>query len=216
MAAVREVALQRGRVDDAFQFSQPFLIFLCFQLWQPLEMIVANARWEQFAQRVASGDSASAAYRAAYGAKQASAEAAGSRLLRNVVVSSRVAELRKQAGGAGAIEEAKVAARVACKVVLTLAKKRELLHALATARKLDVRDRLRAIELDAKLAGELKGDSVTVNATAVASGYALTEEKRADLMARRRAALEANGAAEWSKFEEPSRVEMGFNRLDAL
>ena len=62
---------------------------------------------------------------------------------------------------------------------------------LALARKLDVRDRMRAIELDAKLAGELKGDAVTVNATAL-SGYVLTEAHRAELIEMKRAATERN------------------------
>ena len=72
-----------------------------------------------------------------------------------------------------------------------MAKKRALLHAFATARKLDVKDRMRAIELDAKLAGELKGDALTVNATTV-SGFVLTEERRAELMAMKRASIERN------------------------
>lgn len=156
-------------------------------------MTILKPCWEKFAQRVASGDSAAAAYRAAYGVRGASAETAASRLFRRVEVSSRVAELRKQAAGASAVEEAKTVARAAGKVVLALAKKRELLHAFATARKLDVKDRMRAIELDAKLAGELKGDAVTVNATAV-SGYALTEAERAGLIEMKRAATERNRA----------------------
>jgi len=47
-------------------------------------------------------------------------------------------------------------------------------------------DKLRAIELDARLAGELKGNtaiaSVAVNAPG--NGYVLTEERRAVLMAK--------------------------------
>ena len=155
--------------------------------------ILNNSRWEQFAQRVASGESAAAAYRAAYGARGATAEVNGSKLLRKAMVSLRVAELRKQAAGAGAVEVAKTAARAAGKVVLALAKKRALLAGFATARKLDVKDRMRAIELDAKLAGELKGDAVTVNATAV-SGYVLTEAHRAELIEMKRASTERNRA----------------------
>ena len=153
-------------------------------------MTILNPRWEQFAQHVASGESATAAYRAAYGAKGASAETAASRLFRRVEVSLRVAELRKHAAGASAVEEAKTAARVAGKVVLALAKKRELLAGFATARKLDVRDRMRAIELDARLAGELKGDAVTVSATATVGVNVLTEEERAELMAAKRRSIE--------------------------
>ena len=149
----------------------------------PETMMIFNPRWEQFAQRVAnggSGGSAAAAYRAAYGVKGASAETAASRLFRRVEVSSRVAELRKQAAGASAIEEARTSAKAAYKVVLALAKKRELLHAFAATRKHDVKDRMRAIELDAKLAGELKGDAVTVNATAVSGSADRGRTRRAD------------------------------------
>ena len=118
-------------------------------------MIPTNSRWEKFAQRAASGETATSAYRAIYGRKGASAEAAASRLLRNDKVVLRVAELRKQAAEVGAVEEAKTSAKAAGKFVLALAKKRALLAGFATARKLDVKDRMRAIELDARLAGEM-------------------------------------------------------------
>ena len=149
--------------------------------------ILNNARWEQFSQRVASGESAAAAYRAAYGVKGASAETAASRLFRRVEVSSRVAQLRAQAAGASAVEVAKTAARVAGKVVLALAKKRALLAGFATARKLDVKDRMRAIELDARLAGELKGDGATVN-VGVRVG-AISEEERKLAIERKQRAI---------------------------
>lgn len=151
--------------------------------------ILTNVRWEQFAQRVASGDSAAAAYRAAYGVNGASADTAASRLLRRVEVSLRVADLRRQAAGASAVEDARTAARVAGKVVLALAKKRELLAGFATARKLDVKDRMRAIELDARLAGELKGDAVTVSATATVGVNVMTEERRTEVIARKQRAI---------------------------
>ena len=92
------------------------------------------------------------------------------------------------------MEEAKTSARAAGRVVLALAKKRELLAGFATARKLSVRDRMRAIELDAKLAGELKGDSVTVIASASASRSAMSEVERAELVAAKRASIERNRA----------------------
>jgi hypothetical protein len=103
------------------------------------------------------------------------------------------------------VEEAKTAARAVGKVVLALAKKRSLLHAFATARKLDVKDRLRAIELDAKLAGELKGDAVTVHATAV-SGYVLTPERQAEIAAKKRAATERRLAR--MGLEQPQAAEL--------
>ena len=156
-------------------------------------MTILNHRWERFAQHVASGESATAAYRAAYGAKGASAETAASRLFRRDEVSLRVEELRKQAAGASAVEEAKTAARVAGKIVLALAKKRELLAGFATARKLDVKDRMRAIELDARLAGELKGDAATFNVGVRVN--TMTEDERAELMAMKRRAIEQQRAS---------------------
>jgi hypothetical protein len=60
-------------------------------------------------------------------------------------------------------------------------------------------DKLRALELDAKLAGEIKGPSVTVNATATAGGFVLTEERRAELIARKRAAIERHAARSCEK-----------------
>ena len=131
---------------------------------------LTNPRWEQFAQRVASGESASVAYRALYKAALKSAEAHGCRLVRSGKVSARVAELQ--------VEAAK-----AC--VMTLTQRRELLARFAQSDNERTADRIRALELDAKLAGELKGDSMTVTATAV-SGHVITEEQRARIMALRR------------------------------
>ena len=71
----------------------------------------------------------------------AGAEAAASRLLRNDKVRERVAELQRAAATAA---------------VLTMERKRQLCADVAKGRHPDARisDRLRAIELDAKLAGE--------------------------------------------------------------
>lgn len=151
--------------------------------------ILTNARWEQFAQRVAGGESAAAAYRATYNVTGPSADSAASRLLGKGEIASRVARLREQAAGVSAVEQAKAAGKAAGLVVLALAKKRQLLHAFATARKLDVKDRLRAIELDARLAGELKnGEGAAVN-VGVAVKVVTNEEIR-EAQARKRASIE--------------------------
>ena len=137
--------------------------------------ILTNARWEQFAQRVASGETATSAYRAIYHAAAKSAEAHGCRLVRNGKVSARVAELQGEAAKA---------------CVMTLTQRRELLARFAQSSAERTGDRIRALELDAKLAGELKGDSVTVNATAVSgSGYVMTDADRARIMAKKQAAI---------------------------
>ena len=70
------------------------------------------------------------------------------------------------------------AARVAGKVVLTLAKKRALLYGFATSRKLKPEQRMRAVELDAKLAGEFVE---RVNQT-VDNKRLLSPERREELL----------------------------------
>ena len=162
-------------------------------------LCLSNRRHERFAQLVAKGDSGGAAYRVVCGAKAASAHAAASRLLRIAKVSARIAEIQKAA---------------VCASVMTLLEKRQFLALIVrtpigqidensplcqwfrrtTGRRatLSIRmpDKLQAILLDARLAGELKGDTFTLHATAPASRYSMTEERRAELMARHRAALE--------------------------
>ncbi len=106
-----------------------------------LTMPLLNQRHESFAQLIASGGSGAGAYRTCYGTNGASAEAAASRLLRNVKVRERVTELQSAAATAA---------------VLTLERKRQILADIAEGRQQQAKisDRLHAIELDAKLAGE--------------------------------------------------------------
>ena len=109
-------------------------------------MILANPRHEQFAQRVATGKSATAAYRLVY-AKAKNADVMGPRLLGNVGVRARVAELQ---------------ARSATAATLTMQQRREIAREIALDTKARNSDRLAAIMADAKLAGELKPEA-TVN-----------------------------------------------------
>jgi len=128
---------------------------------------LANQKHEVFAQCVAKGDSQSEAYRKAYNTGKMSPQSlstCGGRLLKIVEVQKRVVELQKAA---------------ACGVVLTIEEKRKFLaDCIRTpigrlnadsplAQKVRVTpegmevvmvDKLRALELDAKLAGEL-GDA---------------------------------------------------------
>ena len=106
--------------------------------------LLSNPRRERFAQRVAVAGNGAAAYRHTYGTHGASAEAGASRLLRNDKVRRRVRELQREAAKAA---------------VMTLEEQRLLLAAIArgehTVSKMS--DRLRAIEIDAKLAGYANG-----------------------------------------------------------
>lgn len=107
--------------------------------------LLSNPRRERFAQHVATAGNGAAAYRMTYGAHGASAEVGASRLLRNVKVQRRVRELQA--------ETAKAA-------VMTLEEQRLLLAAVARGehKGAKISDRLRAIEIDSKLAGHASGN----------------------------------------------------------
>lgn len=150
--------------------------------------ILNNPRRERFAQRVAEAGNASAAYRSTYGSDGRSAEVGGSRLLRNAEVRGRVQELQG--------ETAKAA-------VMTLEEQRLLLAAIARGEHLNAKicDRIRAIELDAKLAGFFASADGSANQVVVFNsptnfenrrGIILTEERRAELMKKKREAIESN------------------------
>lgn len=108
--------------------------------------ILANPRWEKFAQHVATGESATAAYRMVY-AKAKNADVMGPRLLGNVGVRARVADLQ---------------ARSATAATLTMQQRREIACVIALNTTARDSDRLAAIMVDARLAGELKPEA-TVN-----------------------------------------------------
>jgi len=141
-------------------------------------VLMKNPRWERFAQLVASGQSGAAGYQACYPVAKASAEAAASRLLRNVTVSARVAELRKAS---------------ATMNTLTVQRRRELLSAMAEDPNEKTANRIKAIELDAKLAGELN-DKPQIN-VAVAVNV-LTPERQKNLQARTLASIERRKQAQ--------------------
>jgi hypothetical protein len=58
---------------------------------------LSNQRWEAFARAISRGEAASRAYSSIYHVTGNNAEAAGSRLLRNVKVSERISELKEGA-----------------------------------------------------------------------------------------------------------------------
>jgi len=118
--------------------------------------ILNNQKHEMFAQAIAKGESGSAAYSKVYGVSEKSATEAASRLSRNVKVRARVRELQEKA---------------ADETVLALRKKRVYLWRVVMTPIDDVvgtdlhqgytnsgapimPDKLRAIELDSKLAGD--------------------------------------------------------------
>ena len=107
-----------------------------------------NIRQERFAELVASGVPATTAYRqAGYTQDGRIAEAHASRLVDNGGVKSRISELRKPDTR---------------KSVLTLADKREFCREVVKKADAKMSDRLRALEIDAKLAGHFAPEKVEV------------------------------------------------------
>ncbi len=104
--------------------------------------VINHPRYEKFAQLIAEGYSKAEAYRkSGWNVKnpKIAASAASRLLLKNVGIQDRIKELQKE---------------VAKSKVATLQEKRELLSQLMFNDSLNVADRLRAIEIDCKLAGE--------------------------------------------------------------
>jgi hypothetical protein len=131
--------------------------------------VLKNQKHEKFAQRIALGEAAGAAYRKVYQAKAVAAEAAGSRLLRNVKVSARVAEIQGKAADETVLSLIE-RRRFLADVVRTPIEKIDESSPLAqsyefttipgdearTLHKIKVPDKLKAIELDSRLAGDFK------------------------------------------------------------
>lgn len=104
-------------------------------------MTTLSLSHQKFVQAYLRRPNAASAYRSAYpGSSPASARKSGSRLLKQPAVEAEVQRLR-EAGQAAA--------------VLDLAKKREFLASIINDPEQKTSDRLRALKLDAELAGDI-------------------------------------------------------------
>jgi phage terminase small subunit len=109
-----------------------------------------NPRQESFCAFMAAGSSAGRAYeKAGYSSRGNVADSAAERLLRNVGIKNRIAELRKP---------------VTTKLLLTKDRKRELLRDIAEDPDRPALVRLRAIEIDSKLAGHFEPERMEIEA----------------------------------------------------
>jgi phage terminase small subunit len=107
-----------------------------------------NIRQERFAELVAGGENATRAYiKAGYKVSDTVAAVNGMKLLRKAQVKAHIAELRKPQTR---------------KTLLTKERKRELLREMAESGGNKMQDRLRAIEIDAKLAGHFEPDRTEI------------------------------------------------------
>lgn len=160
-------------------------------------IIIANQRHERFATLVATGQSGAAAYRSCYRARGASAEANASRLLRNDKVRTRIAELQTATATAAvmSLEEKRLFLAAIVRTPIGRVDEHSPLCQFFRRTKgglhITMPDKLRAIELDARLAGELMGNTATANVAVKAqvNQYVVTEERRLELIERRRIAL---------------------------
>lgn len=142
-----------------------------------------NRRHEAFARACAVGMSASDAYRATYGTNAKNIDALSSRLALTVNVGKRITEMQAAAEH---------------QTHLTIQEKRSIYAREGRDKRNPLRDRLKAMEDDSKLAGHIKaaeagGVQVNVNVAM------LTEDRRAQLIAQKRAAIarrqaQTNGA----------------------
>lgn len=109
-----------------------------------------NARQERFCELIVSGTTAKEAYRlAGYTGEGNVAESTASKLLRNPKVQARMAGLRATQTSAA---------------LLTRDEKRRILARMVTDPATPVLAKIRAIELDSKLAGHFEPERVTVEA----------------------------------------------------
>lgn len=150
----------------------------------------------RFCELIVGGASATSAYKqAGYVGKGNTAESTASKLLRNPKVQARIAELRKP---------------ITKKILMSKDRKREILLEIVTDPKTKQADRMRAIEIDAKLAGDFAPEQHVVEtgpntlestrerAAAVASALDLNARLRA-----KGAAAKATGLSRWNPASPP-------------
>lgn len=131
----------------------------CPNLQHGVDLPLRNHRHEAFAQRVVTGESLSQAYRQVYGTDAKAAGANGARLMKNDSVRRRVAQLQRRSAD-GAVMALTTKREYLYRVVMTAiaevdeqsdlcAKFERTAHCYRKA----MPDKIRAIELDSKLAG---------------------------------------------------------------
>lgn len=171
-------------------------------------MRLDNPRHERFAQAVARGAKGAVAYREVYGAKVGARKCA-SALLKNEDISGRVAELQ-DASASSDIMAAKAQKEWLTKVIMTPINDIDETSILCqsakytqTGRELKMVCKLGAMTLLARLMGLLKETApvaLNVNVTV------LTEERREELMRRRREAMSAGSKRERDKLIEAGQA----------
>lgn len=147
-----------------------------------------NPRWEKFCEYIVAGETQTRAYQLAFGTTADSARQSGSELMRLPAVSKRLMELRMFGLGSSPI--------------LTLARKRTILRDIVETApgaidehsplcqsykirrdkdggetiEYELPNKLKALELDAKLAGELNGSPQSVRISMFAPGQSIEVE----------------------------------------
>lgn len=148
-----------------------------------------NRRHESFAQACAVGMSASDAYRATYGTNSQNIDTLSSRLALSVNVRKRIEEIQADAEH---------------HTHLTIQEKRSMYAKESRDLRNSLRDRLKAMDDDSKLAGHIKaaetgGVQVNVNVAM------MDETRRAQLIARKKEAIARRSTRNATPASDPSR-----------
>ncbi len=138
-------------------------------------MRLKNPRWEAFAQAHAQGLSATEAYRVTYGTNSKNANTLGPRLAMSAKVCRRVSEIQADAEHV---------------THLTISEKRAIYAKEGRDKRNRLPDRLKALRDDSELAKHIQptGSAGAMNVTV--NMVSLTEERRAQLMQKKREASE--------------------------
>jgi len=166
-------------------------------------MTLPNAKHERFAQAIAKGVDATKAYGQVYPkAKKGSANRAGARLLAIVRVRDRVAELQGKAEDETLLsiaEKRRFCADVLRTPIGEIDETSPLCHSVKRTTgehgntvEYKAVDKLKALQLDNELAGHVilaERQAVSVNVGVAVAVNVMTEERRAELMAKKQAAI---------------------------
>lgn len=146
---------------------------------------------ETYAQAIVSGSTGADAYAIiSPRASRKTATEKASRWARKSNIEARIAELRAAVATANAAREADVAREVAAKLkttLLTMHERREIAAGIARSETVNPGVRLLALKLDAELSGDLNQKPVQ---TVQGNGIVLTEERIAELRAKKRVSIE--------------------------
>lgn len=141
--------------------------------------ILANPKHEAFAQKVATGMPQGEAYRQTIGGRSEALNASATRLVKKV--KDRIQAIQVQTED---------------KTLLTITSKRVFYHSIVYDKDESTKNKLRATQLDSELAGHIQKDQQAVTINNNVSVLVMTEDRRKELIHKKRMAIERRRAIE--------------------